>query len=229
MQVYNAAMSEVLENVVKPDLADNEFTEPYSLYHIWLQHERAAAGIALGDFAVTPEMNFFKDRINGIFNAKRWTNLDAPGDLPSDTNRFFVDSMSLVFYSSIPAHYQHLYACQSELLIADRCFTPRLLGVETPQGSGIVGYDQNAGSSWMNNGQAIPYARYSFPQVIEIERVKDKFSVLLRWNAWFQGAAVTNGSEPWTILNTYLAAASGDLGKVVLGFIIHGVRVRRVS
>jgi hypothetical protein len=223
------AMEELLDTVVKPELADNEFTEPYILYHYWLNHEQEIGGSVLGGYALQQEQRFFKDGINNQFNNDRWTNLDSPGQLPSDTYRFFIDAMALMFHCTYEPFYRLLYACQAKFKIANTEFTPWLLGVRLPQGGGITGFSPNF--AYLNNGMASGMAMYDFPQVIEIEQVADKFEVWHRWNQYFQGENPT-GTNPVTVINNWVQANLGQddtVGNIFLGYELLGVRVRRVS
>ena len=229
MQTHNLALQELLDTVVKPNLSDNEFTEPHHLIHVWLDHEQAVGGTTLGKFALRRDHKFFMDEINGIFADDRWTNLDQPGKLPSDTYRFFVDSMCLMFHCTYEPFYRLLYQARLQLNIAKQEFTPWLRGIQLPQGSGITGYSPN--TAYLNNGLATSMAIFEFPQVIEIEQQVDQFEVLCHWDRYFQGESEV-GSDPVTLINSWLQANLGQLdvaGNIFFGVRIDGVRVRRVS
>jgi hypothetical protein len=228
-------MEQLLDTVVKPQLGDNEFTEPHTLYHYWLDHEQVIGGANLGGFSLKRTHRFFRDGINdsrsfGSGDEGRWTNLDAEGVLPSDTYRFFVDSMAIMFQTTYEPFYRLLYQLQAKFIIANQQFTPWLLGIRLPQGGGVTGYSPNF--AYLNNGVATAMALYDFPQVIEIEQTTDRFEVDTRWNRYYQGENADAGTDPVAAINNWLEANLGPddtAGHIFFGVELLGVRVRRVS
>ncbi len=225
----NAMERATLQNITNPDLKGKKFTEPYVLYHYLCNHERFTDGDALGGYAFREKVDAFQYEINGVYSGDEyWTNLENPGDLPSDTDNFILDRIALNFYSEIAVHYKYLRCLQVRVRIAKRDFTPWMLATRFPEGGGVSGYDQTANAHVLNNGVPVSGAMFTLPQAIRIERTVDKFKIQLRWVRMMRGTD-RDGTQPWTLFNTYLETANADLGSMFFGVELHGVRERRVG
>lgn len=209
------------------------FTESYILYHYLLSHQGNTA-IAATAYTMLERTNLFEFGITQQFMTDGYfTNITDPGNLPSDTNKFIVDAMSIIFYSADQVAYPLLWLLQAKLVIAGRDFTPWMLGVRLPAGCGIHGNDVAAGSHSMNNGFPSAGAMFQLPQPVIIERNVDHFHVEFRWMRPYAGASATAGQAPWTTMDSIVAAAAAPTATAIqvfkFGVELHGVRERRVG